>query len=672
MELSMLVARNLARLTTIGCLAFSLSSPAQAPQLPSLTPKRPTTPVPLPPANPATPPSLTSQDVTTFLDGFLPLQLQRVDVAGATIAITQNGQPLILKGYGYADWKKKTPVDPVTTTFRPGSISKLFTYVSMMQLVEQGKLDLDTDVSRYLDFPINPGPSGIGNAPITLRNLATHTAGFEETDHDFGSDKSGKLPYSLRDYLLRNQPNRFAAPGKALAYSNYGIAMIGYIIQRVSGEPFAGYVQQHIFTPLGMTHSTFVQPLPAGLSATLGYKSTEASDTGFEGVTAVPAGGLSSTAADMALFGQMLLNHGTLNRASNSVKILEPSSIATLFTPQFTPAPGVAPWNLGFYTERRNGIDFIGHGGDLIACHSRLWLDPTHNLVLFVSYNSAKSAGIAREELFRAFVDRYLPGPAVHPPYRKLSAKELAPYTGNYLSSRRADSTKFRLFGLSDIRKINATKDGDLTISSARDFHGHLLHFHPVGNDSFYEEESQNTLHFERAANGQVNGLANPSHSDRVPLPEHPPVFGILANLSLLAILAACIAPILRSFRRIFQPHRPAIAPQPGTIWLTRPLQLAAFAILAVAAYAIFLIKHFADISNFYQIGHLDNYFTLQNILTLLALVAILAGIISGIKTLRRQLRFITKLKFALVTLACLYCSWFFLYFHFIGSAHHY
>jgi len=664
----MLVARNLARLTAICCFAFTISSPAQAPQLPTLGPKQPTAPIPLPPSNPATPPQLTPQDVTAFLDGFLPLQLQRDDVAGATIAITENGQPLILKGYGYADWKKKTPVDPVTTTFRPGSISKLFTYVSMMQLVEQGKLDLDTDVSRYLDFPINPGPSGIGNAPITLRNLATHTAGFEEELHDFGSDKSGKLPYSLRDFLLRNQPTRFAAPGKVLAYSNYGIAMIGYIVQRISGEPFADYVQHHIFTPLGMTHSTFAQPLPSGFSATLGYKSTEADDTGFEGVTAVPAGGLSSTAADMALFGQRLLNQGTLNGA----KILEPSSVATLFTPQFSPAPGVNPWNLGFYTQRRNGIDFIGHGGDLIACHSRLWLDPTHNLVIFISYNSERAGGVAREELFEAFVDRYLPGPATHPAYLKLSTKELAPYAGNYLSSRREDSTRFRLTGVGDIRKVEATKDGDLTISTAKDFHGHLLHFHPIGNDSFYEEQTQNALHFERAANGHINGYATPGHVDRAPLPERPLVFGILANLALLAILAACIAPIIRTFRRIFQPLRPDIAPQPGTIWLTRPLQLAAFSILAVVAYLIFLVKHFGDISNFHQIGHLDNYFTVQNVLTVIALLAIIAGVISGIRTLRRKLRFITKLKFALVTLSCLYCSWFFLYFHLIGSAHHY
>src|ERR1700744_5314753 len=129
-------------------LPFVPIAPAQAPQLPLQSPKQPATaaqPVPLPPANPRSTPQLTPEDVTAFLDGFLPLQLQRDDVAGATISITQNGQPLLLKGYGYADFKKKTPVDPVVTTFRPGSISKLFTYVSMMQLVGPGWFNLATN-----------------------------------------------------------------------------------------------------------------------------------------------------------------------------------------------------------------------------------------------------------------------------------------------------------------------------------------------------------------------------------------------------------------------------------------------------------------------------------------------------------------------------------------------
>jgi len=539
----------------------------------------------------------------------------------------------------------------------------------MMQLVEQHKLSLDTDINRYLDFQINPGPVDIGNAPITLRNLATHTAGFEEELHDFGSDQSGKLPVDLRTFLIRNQPHRFAAPGKALAYSNYGIALLGYIIQRTSGEPFADYIQHHIFTPLGMSHSTFQQPLPAGLTATLGYANTAKPDLGFEGVTEVPAGGLSSTAADMALFGEMLLGHGELY----GNRILQSSSIDTLFTPQFTPAPGVTPWDLGFYDEDRNGLRFIGHGGDLLACHSQFWVEPTHGLIFFISYNSAHSAGNAREELFRAFVDRYLPGkPAPHPDYLKLSTKDLAPYTGNYLTSRRSDSTKTRLIGTSSVKEVSADKDGFLTISTAKDFRGAPLHFHPIGNDSFYEETGQSTIHFERDAAGKVTGYASPSHSDRASPLDNPTFLNAALTLSIATLLLTLAAPFYRIGRRIFLRKRPTLQPQPGTLRLTLPIKLAAFALALVGLQIWALLVHVSDITSFYQIGHLDPWFRVQNYLTIAALFAIIFALLSARRVLARQIRPITKLKFSLVSLSLFFLGWFMLHFHFLASASHY
>lgn len=642
-------------------LAFLASTAqAQAPQLPGPKPANTIQPVPLPPPNPKSPPQLTAEDVTAFLDGFLPLQLQRDDVAGATISIYQNGQPLILKGYGYSDFKKKTPVDPVVTTFRPGSISKLFTYVSMMQLVEQGKLNLDANVQQYLDFKINPGPSGIGDAPITLRNLATHTAGFEEELHDFGSDKSGKLPMDLRTFLIRNQPNRYAAPGKYLAYSNYGIALIGYIVQRTSGEPFAAYVQHHIFTPLGMTHSTFEQPLPKGFVATKGYLHTDKDDTGFEGVTESPAGGLSSTAADMAIFGQMLLGKGTYN----GVQILQPASVALLLTPQFTPGSGVSPWDLGFYDDDRNGIRFIGHGGDLLACHSQFWIEPTRGLSFFISYNSAGASGKARGELFNAFVDRYLPGaPNAHPVYVKLSGEQLKPYTGYFLSSRREDSTIFRLGGW-EPKQITATKDGNLQISTTKDFYGHPIDLHPVGNDSFYNEVDQSTIHFERDTSGNVVGYATPSHSDRAPPFTAGPWLNIPLAMAGLTMLLLVVAAIIRTVRRIFWHRRAKLAPQPGTAWATFSMQLAGFTLLGLLIYIAVLVSHISDVTNFYQIGHLDPWLRIEVVLAVIVFVALIFAFFSSLRVLRRPLRLITRVKFILVMLSCLYLGWFMLFFH--------
>ena len=196
---------------------------------------------------------LTAADVETFLDGIVPLQLDREDIAGATVAVVKDGKPLFTKGYGYADVKNKKPVT-AETLFRPGSVSKLFTWTAVMQLVEQGKLDLGKDVNEYLDFKI---PEAFGQ-PISLKNILTHTTGFEQQWKDlFAADKRSP---NLRDYLKTHSPKRIFAPGTTSAYSNYATMLAGYVVERVSGQPFNDYIQQNIFKPLGMTHSTFAQP----------------------------------------------------------------------------------------------------------------------------------------------------------------------------------------------------------------------------------------------------------------------------------------------------------------------------------------------------------------------------------------------------------------------------
>ncbi|HTC91360.1 MAG TPA: serine hydrolase domain-containing protein, partial [Bryobacteraceae bacterium] len=130
-------------------------------------------------ANPSpaeVPPQLTQSDADAWLDGFMPYTLESNDIAGATVVIVKDGQVLTQRGFGYADVAARKPVDPATTMFRAGSISKLFTWTAVMQLVEQHKIDLDADVNQYLDFKIPP----YEGKPITMRNLMTHTPGFEE------------------------------------------------------------------------------------------------------------------------------------------------------------------------------------------------------------------------------------------------------------------------------------------------------------------------------------------------------------------------------------------------------------------------------------------------------------------------------------------------------------
>src|SRR4029434_7469530 len=200
-------------------------------------------------------------------------------MAGAVVSVVKDGQVLFQKGYGYADVEEKKPVLPDQTLFRSGSISKLFTATAVMQLVEQGKLDLDRDVNDYLDFPI---PKTYPE-PVTLRRLLTHTAGFEETLKNLFVARESDMK-ALRTYLVNQMPARIYPPGKVPSYSNYGFSVAGYIVERVSGEKFERYVDNHILKPLRMDSSTFDQPLPAPLAAQMskGYREASKKPRNFE------------------------------------------------------------------------------------------------------------------------------------------------------------------------------------------------------------------------------------------------------------------------------------------------------------------------------------------------------------------------------------------------------
>src|SRR4030095_9672768 len=250
---------------------------------------------------------LSKTDVDAWLDGFMPYALARGDIAGGVVVVVKDGQILTQKGYGFSDVEKRTPVSPETTLFRPGSVSKLFTWTAVMQLVEQGKIDLDKDFNPSLDFKI-PERNG---KPITMRNIMTHTTGFEETVRHLIHDNPDKL-VPLDRYLKKALPNRAFDAGTTPAYSNYATAVAGYIVQRQSGMSFDDYIDKNIFPPLGMRHASFRQPLPKQLQPVMsqGYKGASQKAEKFEIVDPAPAGSLSASGADMGKFMIAHLNNG--------------------------------------------------------------------------------------------------------------------------------------------------------------------------------------------------------------------------------------------------------------------------------------------------------------------------------------------------------------------------
>lgn len=490
---------SLASLTLSFAVALLPWTPslAQAPK-PKVPPaKNAATPEKLP-EQPSGTHEMTAEDVGAFLDGIMPLQLQREDIAGAVVLVVKDGKVLFAKGYGYSDVKDKKPVSPDATLFRPGSVSKLFTWTAVMQMVEQGRINLDTDVNNYLDFKVPPRDG----KPITMRNLMTHTPGFEETIQQLFIGNSKDL-VSLSDYLKAHLPNRVYAPGTLPAYSNYGATLAGYIVQRVSGQAFDDYVEQHIFQPLKMEHTTFRQPLPAALQPLMsgGYQVGSGSAKPFEVVQAWPAGSVSATASDMSHFMIAHLQNGQYEGA----QILRPETAQMMHSRQFGLLPDLNGMDLGFYQENRNGHSIIGHAGDTQYFHSDLHLILDANVGLFVSYNSAGKGEISpRTALFHAFLDRYFPYNEANPPAVATAKQDAEQVGGRYISDRRGDDTLFNAFTAMGQTTVAPNADGTITASDLKDLNGKPKKFEEIKPLVYQEVGGQERLGFFRDNTGNL------------------------------------------------------------------------------------------------------------------------------------------------------------------------
>jgi CubicO group peptidase (beta-lactamase class C family) len=421
----------------MGLIGLGAAAQQINPLGPTVTTERAETGTPAPDLaqpQPSTNPKLTPPDVNAWLDGFMPYAIASGDIAGAVVVVVRDGQVLTQRGYGYSDLERRTRVDPARTLFRPGSVSKLFTWTAVMQQVEQGRLNLDADVNQYLDFKIPPREG----KPVTLRNIMTHTAGFEEQLKSIIGYDRERVP-AYEELLKTWVPERVYAPGSTPAYSNYATALAGYIVQRVSGEPFNAYVQRHIFAPLQMANSTFEQPLPPRLQPLMskGYQSASGEVVPYEYVGPAPAGSLASTGADMARFMIAHLNQGG--------GILRPETARTMHTTGHPGMPHLNRMLLGFYETSINGHRAIAHGGDTVAFHSDLQLFVDDKVGLFISMNSTGkegAAGTVRTAIFEEFADRYFPAPR---DARRVPAATAAEHarmlTGTWVNSRGSRSS---------------------------------------------------------------------------------------------------------------------------------------------------------------------------------------------------------------------------------------
>ena len=424
----------------------------------------PTPAVTLPGA--ATRGSLTKADVDAWLDGFMPYALGSGDIAGAVAVVVKGGRVLTQRGYGYADVAARRPVDPERTLFRPGSVSKLITWTAVMQEVERGRIDLDADINRYLDFRIPPRDG----KPITMRQVLTHTAGFEDRAKYLITYDPART-FALGDYLKLWTPKRIFAPGTTPAYSNWGTTLAGYVVQRTSGMPFDDYVEARIFRPLGMRYSSFRQPLPPSLRPFMstGYPRASADPKGFEFVNPAPAGSMSASGADMARFMIAHLNGGA--------GLMRPETARLMHATATTSLPALNRMALGFFETNANGRRVIGHLGDLQAFHTSLHIIPDEGVGVYLSVNSGGGEGASgrvRSAFFQDFMDRYYPGGPVDGRVDpKISAEHARMMAGNWIGSRRIDTGFLRaVYGLTGQVAIGVGPKGELVIPSLTDAGG--------------------------------------------------------------------------------------------------------------------------------------------------------------------------------------------------------
>jgi CubicO group peptidase (beta-lactamase class C family) len=447
---------------------------------------------------PITPHALTATDLEAFFDGVVPLQLDQADVAGAVVAVVKDGKVLFMQGYGYADVATQRPVSPDSTLFRPGSISKLFTWTAVLQQVEQGKLDLDRDINTYLDFHV-PSPWG---RPVTLRDLMTHRPGFEETLKDLWVVE-GRGMRPLSEYLPAHLPAQIFPPGTTPAYSNYGATLAAYIVQRVSGQPFNDYVEQHIFGPLHMTTSTFQQPLPRALAPLMssGYDRGSEPAKSFEMIEVAPAGGLSTTAADMTHFMIAHLSPGH----GDGVQILQPATVEAMHARQNGWPSGVRGGALGFYEESRNGHRVIGHGGDTDYFHSGLYLIPDANVGIFISCNSTGRGDVPTPDVvFDRFMQRYFPDSTPREPTVATALADDRLVAGTYVSSRRSQTNILGVTSLlSEINVDADPTDSTIVIDAMHGFNGQPKHYREVGPQLFREVDGTVQVAFVTDSSGR-------------------------------------------------------------------------------------------------------------------------------------------------------------------------
>lgn len=428
-------------------------------------------------------------DLEAFLDGTIQAYMDKQHLAGATIGIIQNGEVLLLKGYGHANIEYDIHVDPAVTLFRIGSVSKLFTWLAILQQIELGRLDLDEDINNYIEAFKIPDTF---DEPITIRSLLTHTPGFEDVLLELFIREGNPIP-ALEEIFRKKIPKRIMPPLQEAAYSNHGTGLAQYLVELASGMPFEDYVEEFILNPLGMYCTTFRQPLPDHLQPYMSngyaYRNGRFEKQGFELVPMTGAGGASTTAKDMMIFMDALLNYTRLD----TISLMDSATYAIMKEPLLKHAPHMNPALHGFMDISPANVRMIGHGGNTFLFHSLLALFPEHNTGVFMSFNSENGGGTYADVIMQ-FIKRYFPpkDPIAYDIH--LEKEYLEGFAGRYIANRRPHSDVLKIIGIMNSVEITACNN----TLHYYDFLGNQHELIPVDSTTFFSNNKQLYIGFNR------------------------------------------------------------------------------------------------------------------------------------------------------------------------------
>ncbi|MCO7200214.1 serine hydrolase domain-containing protein [Pseudoalteromonas sp. OANN1] len=505
----------------------------------------------------------------TYVDDWVKKAMVQYNLPGVAVTIVKDGEVVLLKGYGFADVYSQAMVKPNKTLFRIGSITKTMTALAVMQLVEQGKLSIDTDINEYLSgFKI---PDTF-KAPITIRALLSHRAGFEEADAGNLFVESASEMLSTERYLATHMPKRIWPPGVNVSYSNYGFALLGYLVELQSGMDLATYMEQHIFSVLGMQNTTLREPVKTSAALTAmkpelqqqlatGYfRDRQGNNIAkpFEFIGHVGgAGAISATAHDMALYMSALMGDNNL--------FVQPTTQKTMIHRLYDDRPLATGIAHGMFDGKLKGYEQRYHSGATQTFAANMVIFPEVQLGIFVSTNVMGIGAHFVEALPTAILNKFYrnkPINLVKPSQlstssqaniytqvlkQQVSQPNLEDYTGTFLSTRRSYTQLEKLAALDAAAEIAIDDQNRLVMMVA----GNKIKLKHLEADVFQAGARDAPIfYFYRDGTGTVNRFSASMWSgdyERVSFLQSPLFFNLALAISSLLSLSTLLFSFVRA-----------------------------------------------------------------------------------------------------------------------------